>query len=413
MIRKTNKLVNVCKIFNGNSINAKVKENLYTHIENGTPYIATKDISYSGQIDYQNGISIPKNALKNFKIAHPKTVFVCAEGGSAGRKIGIIDREVCFVNKLFALVASEIVLPKFIYYYTLGESFQIQFREALTGVIGGVSISKIKNFEINYPSIKEQQHIVARLEAAFAEIDKTIASVECNLKNTKSLFKVSLNEVFRIQTVDDSINKNIELDSVIETLTDYHANGSYQILKKNVTLKKEKDYAWMIRSTDFEKNFKNKLRYIDQNSYKFLAKSKIFGGELLLSKIGNAGKIYFVPELSEPASLAMNLFLIRLKNNLVINKYVFFYLQTDEGKKQILDRIKGATTQTITKNNVRTIIIPNCSLEKQRKIIKKIDDLQLLTNRNIDLQKKKLEKLNTLKKSMLNFLLAKNKKIAA
>lgn len=68
-----------------------------------------------------------------------------------------------------------------------------------------------------------------------------------------------------------------KLGKTLELLTDYHANGSYEILKKNVELLKEKNHAIMIRTTNFEQNdFKDDLIYIDENAYNFLKKAKLF-----------------------------------------------------------------------------------------------------------------------------------------
>ena len=41
---------------------------------------------------------------------------------------------------------------------------------------------------------------------------------------------------------------------------------------------------------------------LQRTATEFLSKSKIFGGEILMRKIGNAGKVYLVPKL-KPASL--------------------------------------------------------------------------------------------------------------
>jgi type I restriction enzyme S subunit len=43
-------------IFNGNSINAKVKKDKYLNLIDGFPYIATKDVTYESTIDYNNNL---------------------------------------------------------------------------------------------------------------------------------------------------------------------------------------------------------------------------------------------------------------------------------------------------------------------------------------------------------------------
>lgn len=116
------KLSLVSKIYSGNSINEKVKAEKYSSISDGVEYISTKDISFDSTISYDNGVKIPFSDISNFKLAPKESVFICAEGGSAGRKIAISDRDLCFVNKLFAVVANEKLIPKFLF-YALKSSF--------------------------------------------------------------------------------------------------------------------------------------------------------------------------------------------------------------------------------------------------------------------------------------------------
>ena len=184
-----NKLSEVAIIYNGNSINAKVKETKYTNIDNGLPFIATKDVSFESVLDYENGVKIPFEEKGNFKIAPENTVLICAEGGSAGRKIGFTNREICFGNKLFATVPKNGLLSKYLYYYYFSSTFQKYFSSELAGVIGGVSMAKFKQIEIPIPPLPEQKRIVSILDQAFAAIAKAKANAEQNLNNAKELFE--------------------------------------------------------------------------------------------------------------------------------------------------------------------------------------------------------------------------------
>ena len=48
--------------------------------------------------------------------------------------------------------------------------------------------------------------------------------------------------------------KLCHLGEIILHLSDYHSNAGYKLLKNNVELFDEKNYAFMIRATNFEKN---------------------------------------------------------------------------------------------------------------------------------------------------------------
>ena len=193
---KIKKLSEIGNVFNGNSINAKIKKEKYLGLDNGLPYIGTKDIGFDSIIDYENGVKIPLTEKELFKIAPKNTPLICVEGGSAGRKIGFTNQDVCFGNKLFALVPNKSVNSRFLFYYYFSSSFQIHFSNEMTGIIGGVSMSKFKSIEIPLPPLPEQQRIVAILDQCFAAIDKAKANAEQNLKNAKELFESYLQGVF-------------------------------------------------------------------------------------------------------------------------------------------------------------------------------------------------------------------------
>ena len=161
---KSEMLINIADVCTGNSIPEIVKKNKYTNLEEGYNYIETKDLSFDHKFNYNNGIKIPYSE-SGFKYANSNDILMCIEGGSAGKKIGILTEKVCYGNKLckFSL-NSDLVIPEFLYYYLQSEVFLKNFYENLNGIIGGVSINKIRKIEIKFPSVKEQQRIVDKLE---------------------------------------------------------------------------------------------------------------------------------------------------------------------------------------------------------------------------------------------------------
>lgn len=160
----------VGNIFNGNSINASEKEAKYAGAK-GLPYIATKDVGYGfAPLDYANGICIPVGEDK-FRVAHEGAVLICAEGGSAGKKCGLTDRDICFGNKLFANELYGQVPSRFILYVYLSPVFRASFAAAMSGIIGGVSIAKFVEILIPLPPLDEQHRIVAKVDQLMARCD--------------------------------------------------------------------------------------------------------------------------------------------------------------------------------------------------------------------------------------------------
>ena len=178
-------------IFNGNSINEKVKKEKYEDIPNGLNYIATKDIDYpTSIINYNNGIKIPFEELNKFRIAHKNSVLICSEGGSAGKKIGITEEDICFGNKLYALESfSEELDNKYIFYVYNSSYFYKNFKGNETGIIGGVSVNKFKNIEIPLPPIEEQKRIVSKVESLMKICDLLEEKITLNEKISDKLLE--------------------------------------------------------------------------------------------------------------------------------------------------------------------------------------------------------------------------------
>ena len=163
----------IANVYTGNSINETEKQRKYVGLSNGYNYIATKDVSFEHAINYENGVKIPFSEI-NFKVAYKNTPLLCIEGGSAGRKIAILEQDVCFGNKLCAFQSLG-VNPKYLYYYLQNPLFIQVFKSKTTGIIGGVSVNTLKTLIFALPPLAEQIRIVAEIEKfepLIAEYDK-------------------------------------------------------------------------------------------------------------------------------------------------------------------------------------------------------------------------------------------------
>ncbi|HFI0794925.1 TPA: restriction endonuclease subunit S [Streptococcus suis] len=167
---RINSLSSVANIYTGNSINAIEKKTYFTGVT-GINYIATKDVNFDGSIDYNNGIKIPEDYLSKFKISPANSVLLCLEGGSAGRKIGLLEQEVCFGNKLCSLsfYTGE---NKFLYYFLQSPQFLSDFQDSKSGIIGGVSVKNLGVITIPMPPQKEQERISSEVEQLFQKVNQ-------------------------------------------------------------------------------------------------------------------------------------------------------------------------------------------------------------------------------------------------
>ena len=163
-------LDSVSNLYTGNSINATEKKKYFSGVD-GFNYIATKDVNFDSTINYDNGIRIPDRYLSKFKISYSNSVLLCLEGGSAGRKIGLLKQDVCFGNKLCNL-SFYYGENKFLYYFLQSPQFLSDFQENKSGIIGGVSIKNLGNIPIPILPINEQNRITQKVEKLFEKVNQ-------------------------------------------------------------------------------------------------------------------------------------------------------------------------------------------------------------------------------------------------
>jgi type I restriction enzyme S subunit len=389
----TAKLQDVCNIFSGNSINAKEKEARYTHNSQGTPYVATKDVGFDGVIDYSNGVSIPLDFLDSFKTAPVGATLVCAEGGSAGRKIAITDREICFVNKLFSLCPNQDLHQKYLLYYTMGESFQKQFKDGLSGLIGGVSLSKIKAFDISFPSLYEQQRIVAILDQAFADIEKARANAEKNLKNARELFDSYLNQVFSQRGEGWDSKPLLELCDPMRGIT-YGVIKLGEEKSDGVPCLRTSNIRWLRIETKTMKRISPEL----SDDY---SRTILNGGEVLVNVRGTLGGVAVSSKEMRGWNVSREVAVVPVNQNLVNPFFISYFIGASSSQAWLAGVKKGAAYVGINLEDLRLLPIKIPALKEQTEIVNQIRAIHKKTRQLEEVHRQKNQVLEELKKSLL------------
>lgn len=390
------KIAEIGAVFNGNSINAKLKKEKYTNLKAGYPYITTKDISYKSVIDYDNGVKIPDEDKSSFKMAPKNTILICAEGGSAGRKIAFTNQEVCFGNKLFALLTADEVNSRFVYYYYFSPQFQEDFASQLTGIIGGVSMAKFKKLKVPLPSPTEQQRIVEILDKVFVAIDKAKQNAEQNLSNAKEVFENYLQGVF-----DD---KTIQWDRFIlkDLLQEQPRNGWSPPLKYHSEI--GIPVLTLSAVTGFEFDVE-KCKYTtaptDKASYYWLK-----NGNLLISRSNTpelVGHVAISNNIESPTIYPDLIMKMKPKKSLVSTSFLYYQLRSSKLRKEIMMRAHGAnpTMKKINKTDVQSLPILLCDKETQNQIVANLDQLLEKIKIMEGIYQRKINSIMRLKKSIL------------
>lgn len=415
-----------CEMYTGNSISEAVKSAKYAGLETGYDYIATKDVTFNQEICYDNGVRIPYN--EGFKVAHKDAVLMCIEGGSAGRKIGILDRDVCFGNKLCSFHVQGLD-NKYLFYYLQSWLFKELFSGNMTGIIGGVSIKKLKEILIPIAPIAEQKHIVARIEELQPLIDryehawskleefnkrfpvdvqKSILQMaiqgklveQCPEEGTgEELFqqiqaeKQTLIKAGKIkkekplpEITDEEIPfdipdswKWVRFDNLCAVLTCGYASTPTYVSKENgmpfISAKNVKPYKFMPEDHN----------YISYELYnKLTQNAKPEKGDILLTRVGAGIGEAAIIDTDLDFAIYVSLTLIKLvSNNLVDNQYILYWLNSPIGVSSAKRNIygKNASQGNLNVKNVRDFLVPLPPLAEQKRIVAKLEEILPLCER--------------------------------
>jgi restriction endonuclease S subunit len=111
-------------------------------------------------------------------------------------------------------------------------------------------LSDIRHVKFHLPPLEEQKRIAEILDQAEelrTKRRKAIAQFD-------TLPQAIFIEMFGNNAPLESGWDTVSFGNLMEVLSDYHAYGSYEILRDNVVLKNQIDHALMIRTTDLENN---------------------------------------------------------------------------------------------------------------------------------------------------------------
>ena len=307
--------------------------------------------------------------------------------GAIGR-VAIVTEEMLPANTNQALaiirIANEQVYLPYIRLILTSPIVIEQFEKKKQGVAQlNLSLKDINEISIPLPS-KEKQIELAEL---FDKIDGVIAKRKTEISVLDDLIKARYVEMF----VDARENPNgyttVPFIDIIEYMGDIGSNGANKVVVDHLDMKDEEDYAMMVRFTNFTKNdFTDDVKYVSKEAYDFFKKSQIFGGELIICKIGSAGQNYVMSYLNRPVSLGLNQIMVKIKENILM-PYLYQYLHTDYGEFLISGCINGAVTKTITKTELKKIpvMLPPMELQNEfAEFVKQVDKSKVAVQKALD-----------------------------
>jgi type I restriction enzyme S subunit len=316
------------------------------------------------------------NAADVFSVTTPIVIF-----GDHTKVLKYIDFDfVLGADGVKLLPPKPFLLPRFFYH---------QLRSVNLDSLGYARHYKLlRELEIRYPPLPEQQRIVTLLDEAFDGIATAKAHAEKNLQNARAIFESHLQAVFtqRGEGWDErTLGEIYDVRDGTHDSPKYHDKGFPLVTSKN--LKRD--------GLSFDD-----VRLIDASDYrKINERSAVHKGDVLLAMIGTIGNPVVVEMEPDFAIKNVALLKVPVEQN---SHFLRYYLSSQFVVNKMQSEAKGTTQKFVGLGYLRSfpIIVPSGA--KQAAIVYALDDLSTETNRLEEIYKQKSIALDELKKSLLH-----------
>uniref|UniRef100_UPI004049E5EB restriction endonuclease subunit S n=1 Tax=Gelidibacter sp. TaxID=2018083 RepID=UPI004049E5EB len=383
------KLGEVCDIVNGTTPLRTNKE----FWEGGNyPWFTIDDIREQGRVITDTKQKVTQAALKKLRILPVDTILLCCTASIGEYAITKIELTTNQQFNGLVIKNKKEISPMFLLYFssTLKDTLSDLSGKA---TIDFIPISRLKDIEIPFPSLAEQQHIVAILDEAFAAIAKAKSNAEQNLKNAKELFESYLQGVFENKGEgweEKTLGDVCEIDPKKSELKGLPVNHLVSFLPmKDLGISQNKIIPIVTR----------KLSEV-MGSYTYFRDR-----DVLLAKVTPCfenGKLGIAENLTNGIGFGSSEYIVFRPLNNVISEYIFYLLSSNKFRNDGKKLMFGTTgLKRLSKDYVKNFLISLPSRKEQKNIVQKFDALSTETKNLAAIYNQKIKDLEELKKSVL------------
>ena len=371
------------------------------------PYIDVQVYSMTNftkdcELDYDKQPRPIKANLKQYKSRTLKYGDILLEksGGGPNQPVGRVvyfdiknNQENTFSNFVarIRIRDKEIITGRFLHLYLkfLYLSGETEKYQKNSTNIRNLQTKEYVEIQIPLPPLPTQRAIVARLDAAFARIDRARTNLERNVANAKELFQAKLNEVFSRRGDGCEEKRLIDVSKFIDyrgktpTKTE---SGIPLITAKNVRMGYLK---------------KSPQEFISEGDYdSWMTRGIPQMGDVLFTTEAPLANVALL-NTDDKIALAQRIITICPKRKILDGEYLVYCLQAKLIQDRILAKGTGATVTGIKSKLLKEIQIPLFSLEEQRRIVVELSAFRLRVDLLRSRYSTRLQDVAELKQSLL------------
>lgn len=349
---------------------------------------------------------LSEKGAKKARVAPAGTVLVTCIG-NLGRT-GYLKEQGAFNQQINAILANEKVLGKYLFYQAQSPYFKKQLESLATGTT--VSIVNKKNFqtiEIPLPPISTQYSIVSKIEELFSELDKSIENLRLAQQQLKTYRQAVLKWAFEGRLTEENPDvmpkgwKKVKLKDITLEKGGLRRGPFGSAIKKEFFVQdgyKVYEQGNAINNDPYRGNY-----YVSKDKYNELFNFNVAPRDLIVSCSGvTLGRICEIPLDAKPGIINQALLRIRLKNEIIINKYFVIHFRSALFQRKIFDQSQGtAMPNLIGIKDFKEIEMMLPPVKTQSKIVQEIEARFKVADIIEDSISKSMQKAEILRKSVL------------
>lgn len=258
--------------------------------------------------------------------------------------------------------------PRYLLFLLNSPWFKDQAKEYESGTTRKrISRKNLDKIDLTFPSLEEQERVVARIEDLFSQLD---AGVE-TLKNTKAQLAVYRQAVLKeaFDSIEASFYHPLRAailgspqNGLYKPKSDYCDNGT-------PILRIDGFYDGFILSDYSFKRVNLSAEEIERYRLEL--------GDLVVNRVNSMpylGKCALVRSLIEPTVFESNMMRIKLDTDKVEGDWITYYLSSHSGRKELTKNAKQAVNQaSINQTDVGNALVPIPSINEQKRLVTVIE----------------------------------------
>ena len=141
--------------------------------------------------------------------------------------------------------------------------------------------------------------------------------------------------------------------------------------------------------------------FYPENSKEDISKYILRENDFLISLTGNVGRVAILTANFLPAALNQRVSCIRIKNDNILPKFLFYYLLRKQFQKDCINASQGVAQLNLSTKWLEQYPIPVLSLEEQKRIVAKIEELFSELDNGVETLKKTKQQLAVYRQAVL------------